>query len=134
MGLTESSRRCVPIHPELIRLGLLKYVAEMSKSETDRLFPAIKADRMDVLTGNWSKWWGRYMRSTIGITDKRKVFHSFRHTFKDACRAAGIDKEKHAALTGHAEGDEGDKYGAEQYPLKPLAQAIKKVRYPSLKL
>jgi integrase len=60
---------------------------------TDRFFPAIKAGRMGVLTGNWSKWWGRYMRNVIGIKDRRKVFHSFRHTFKDACREAGLGRK-----------------------------------------
>jgi len=74
------------------------------------------------------------MRNVIGIADKRKVFHSFRHTFKDACRAAGIGQEIHDALTGHAEGDnEGRNYGAGQHPLKPLAAAIKNVRYPGVK-
>jgi integrase len=132
---TESSRRRVPIHPELVRLGLLKYVADLQKRGEERLFPEIKADRMGVLTGNWSKWWGRYMRKKIGITDERKVFHSFRHTFKDACRAAGIGQEIHDALTGHADGEnEGRNYGAGQHPLRPLAEAIKKVRYPGLKL
>ena len=132
---TESSRRRVPIHPELIRLGFLNYVAGVSKGGAERLFPDIKTDRMGVLTGNWSKWWGRYMRKTIGITDKRKVFHSFRHTFKDACRAAGIGQEIHDALTGHADGhNEGRSYGAEPHPLRPLADDIRKVRYAGLKL
>jgi integrase len=132
---TESSRRHVPIHPELIRLSFLNSVAEMRKSGAGRLFPEIKADRMGVLTGNWSNWSGRYMREKIGITDARKVFHSFRHTFKDACRVAGIGQEIHDALTGHAEGaNEGRNYGLGQHPLKPLAVAIKKVRYTGLKL
>jgi len=52
---TESSRRRVPIHPELIRLGFLEYVTGLSNGGTERLFPTIKADRMGVLTSNWSK-------------------------------------------------------------------------------
>jgi integrase len=132
---TESSRRWVPIHPELMRLGFIDYLAKMRKAGSERLFPDIKPDRMGVLTGNWSKWWGRYMRNTIGIKDPRKVFHSFRHTFKDACLRAGIGQEIHDALTGHADGDnEGRSYGAGQHPLKPLAAALKKVRYIGLKL
>jgi hypothetical protein len=56
--------------------------------------------------------------------DPRKVFHSFRHAFKDACRACGIHEEISDALTGHSGGGVGRTYGG-QYPLKPLAKAIK---------
>ncbi len=47
------------------------------------MFPGLRPDKKGAVTGNWSKWWGRYARQS-GITDRRKVFHSFRHTFKDA--------------------------------------------------
>jgi integrase len=32
------------------------------------------------------------------------VFHSFRHGFKDALRAAGVSEDVNDALTGHAGG------------------------------
>lgn len=126
---TVTSRRRVPIHPVLLRLGFLDYVKLMQQSSDGRLFPKLKADRMGIRTGNWSKWWGRYMRTTIQITDPRKTFHSFRHTFKDACREAGINPEIHDSLTGHApNANEGRSYGGEDYPLKPLAAAMKKLK------
>ena len=90
---------------------------------------------MGVLTGNWSKWWGRYLRNTVGIKDRRKVFHSFRHTFKDACREARIPQEAHDALTGHSEGtNQGSNYGSGQYPLSALTAAIADVCYAGLEL
>ena len=60
--------------------------------------------------------------------EPRKVFHSFRHTFKSECRAAGIGKEFHDAITGHTSGDVGDDYGR-QYTVEVLAREIKKVKY-----
>jgi integrase len=69
----------------------------------------------------------------IGITDARKVFHSFRHTFKCACRRAGISEEVHDALTGHRNGSVGRSYGL-GVPLTVLAEAMAKVGYPGLEL
>jgi integrase len=130
---TKSSKRKVPIHPELLRLGFLRYVEKRRELGKDvNLFPDLKPDGKGVVTGNWSKWWGRYARS-VGVTDRRKVFHSFRHTFKDACRAAGIEEAIHDALTGHSGGGVGRTYGI-GYPLSVLAGAIKKIRYPGVVL
>ena len=127
---TVSSRRTVPIHPELIRLGFKEYVASIAGS--GRLFPDLKPDQFDNWTGNFSKWWGRWARG-LGITDRRKVFHSFRHTFKAACRRAGLQEEVHDLLTGHTGAGVGRGYGrAEEYSdelISTLANAIRKVEY-----
>lgn len=95
------SHRKVPLHPRLIELGFLQYVQEMKRAEAPQLFLALKRDKLGSITGNWSKWFGRWTHK-IGITDARKVFHSFRHRFKDACRDAEISEEIHDALTGHS--------------------------------
>ncbi len=130
---TKSSRRKVPIHAELVRLGFLVYVEARRKSGAGALlFPDLKADSKGVMTGNWSKWWGRYVRAN-GITDPRKVFHSFRHTFKTECRAVGMGREFHDAITGHSSGGVGERYG-ERYPVPVLAREIAKVKYEGLDL
>jgi integrase len=128
---TVSSRRRVPIHPDLVRLGFFEYVDRLKAAGVERLFAGLKPDAQGVLTGNWSKWIGRYLRSSaVGITDKRKTFHSLRHTFKDICRQAGIAKEVSDAITGHTAGDnEGSNYGADHYPLSPLVQAMKRLQF-----
>jgi integrase len=127
----DSSRRMVPVHPELIRCGFLQYVQQQRKAGGERLFPDLKSERSK-LTAAWSQWWGRYARKH-GITDKRKVFHSFRHTFKDACRAAGIEEAIYDALQGHKGGSVGRSYGL-GYPVSVLAKAVEKVQYPGLDL
>lgn len=127
-----TSRRKVPLHPELLRCGFLRFVEERRRQSGRRLFPDLKADKHGQLSGNWSRWWGRYARRH-GITDSRKVFHSFRHTFKTACRAAGLGKEIHDALTGHKSGDVGDAYG-EGYPVSVLGPMLAKISYPGLDL
>lgn len=95
------------------------------------MWPELKPDSKGKLTGNWSKWWGRYAREEVGITDPRKVFHSFRHTFKDATRAAGIEEALSDALTGHSGGGVGRTYGR-GYPIDKLTEAVARIRYPGL--
>lgn len=131
---TASSHRRVPIHPELIRCGFMEYVGTMKEAGHTRLFPAIKSAANRPLTASFSQWFGNYKRKVFVIADARKTFHSFRHTFKDACRVSDINKELHDKLTGHASGNEGDNYGDDFYPLQPLAKAISKLSYEGLDL
>jgi len=127
---TESSKRRVPVHPELIRLGLLTYAREIVSK--GRLFPALTS-KQGKLTASFSQWWGRYARKH-GMTDKRKVFHSFRHAAKDGFREGGVEEQISDALTGHAPRTEGRKYGSDAYPITQLAAGMAKLTYPGLDL
>jgi integrase len=124
---TTSSRRVVPIHPYLIEVGFIRFFEESKKNNKDGwLFSSLKPASDGTRTGNWSKWFGRYLRETVKIVDSRLVFHSFRHTFKNRCRQAGVPEDIHDALTGHVNNSVGRSYGG-QYPLKPLVEAVKKI-------
>lgn len=122
---TSSSRRRVPLHPELVRLGFLDYLDRVPAK--GRLFPDLRPDHYGKLTGNWSKWWGRYARE-LGIKDSRKVFHSFRHSFQDACRAARMPEEIRESLAGRTRGEVGDAYG-QGHPLEVLSEWIGKIGF-----
>lgn len=127
-----ASRRKLPMHPELIRIGFLRYVERLRKMEEPRLFPELRPDCHGKVTGNWSKWWSRFRRKKLGITSRLKPFHSFRHTFRDACRNAGLDEEISDALMGHASGEKtGRRYGR-GYSVAKLREAISKISYPGL--
>jgi len=127
----DSSSRQVPVHPKLIELGLLDLVSQ-AKNNNKRLFPLLTSAGSRQLTASWSQWFGRYLRQVVGIQDKRKCFHSFRHCFKDICSQAGVRKEHHDRLTGHRSSDVGDAYGDGRFPLKPLYEAIKKPELENL--
>jgi len=130
---TASSRRRVPIHPELVKAGFIRYVEALISKKKQKVFPDLDSpDKYGKVTACWSKWWTRYMRGiSVGITDKRKVFHCFRHTFKDACREAEIPEEIHDSLTGHVGGGVGRQYGS-GFSIKRLASEMSKVTYPGL--
>jgi integrase len=105
----------------------LKYVAALKRKSATQVFPELKPDKRGVWTGAMSAWLNRYLNA-IGITDPRKVMHSFRHAFKDACRKARIPESVHDALTGHANGSVGRSYGLGE-PLEVLADAVAKIAY-----
>jgi integrase len=106
-----SSVREVPLHPRLVELGILDYVENIRKAGHSTLWPhmvskSTKAADSEVL----GRWFNRWLRETL-LLPKTKVFHSFRHTFKDLCRNAKIPRDVHEALTGHAKQTIGDTYG-----------------------
>lgn len=134
----KSSRRVVPVHPELLRLGFLDIVADRRKDDLRApIFPLLEKGARDGFADNWSKWFGRYL-TKIGISDTGPVFHSFRHNFKDALRSKGESEDINDALTGHAGGGVGRDYGAKgmatRYGMERLAEAVAKAEYPGLSL
>jgi hypothetical protein len=71
------------------------------------------------------------------ITDGTKVFHSFRHSFIDALRLAGVPGEINIALVGHTDPSVNDKYGAKDKAIRfrhRLAEAVASVAYAGLDL
>jgi integrase len=135
---SKPSERIVPVHPQLVKLGFLKYVAKRhTEGERAWLFPTV-APSVRGGRSAWSKWWNRYLSEHIGIKDKDKVFHSFRHSFQDALRRATPDEELRDALAGRSSGKSVSRtYGAkamlERWGVK-LQEAIDQIDYPGLDL
>jgi len=132
---TRGSWRRVPVHPELVRLGFLRHVEQRRKAGTDaRLFPDLRADCHGTLTGPFSKWYNRYVRDVVAVPGELRLdFHSFRHTFKDACREAGVPEDIRDQLCGHSHPSVGRGYGS-GHSLKTLAGWTAKIEYPGVKI
>jgi integrase len=137
---TKASQRVIPVHDQLVKLGFLKYVEDMRRHHGEKafLFPLIAPDQGRAGVAAWSKWFGRYLRAQ-GVTDTAKVFHSFRHGFKDALRQGKVNQEIHDALTGHSQastvsGGYGAKEMLARFGVKVLRAAVAKVAYRGLDL
>ena len=133
---TEQSERFVPLHRQVIAAGLLEYVSKQTSERGANawLFPKVAPDTNGKAA--FSKWFGRYL-GVYGITDSRKVFHSFRHSFVDALRLAGVGDEINIALLGHSDPSVHDKYGAKDKAIRfrhRLAEAVARVTYAGLDL
>jgi integrase len=136
----KTSERVVPVHPELVRLGFLDYVAERARDGEDAwLFPPLAPSERRAVSA-WSKWFGHYLRKQIGVSNPDRVFHSLRHNFQDALRRATPDSELRDALPGRSTGkksvsrDYGAKYMIDRWGLKALKDTIERIAYHGLDL
>ncbi len=129
---TTSSIRKVPVHSKLEGIGLLRYRQSLAEETglEGPLWPSVRSAEGLPLSAAWSKWFGRFLRAKAGITDRRKVFHSFRHTFKRMARDAGIPEEIHDAMTGHAGGGGVGKSYGRGVSLRPLIEAMDRIKAP----
>lgn len=123
---TASSKRRVPIHRTLLDLGLPGYIK--SGQQSGRVFPEIKKGADGYHSHHFSKWWGRHAKQ-IGFKSTRTAFHSFRHNFLDALRAAEAPEYLNKVLAGHSDSSVHGQYGGGP-TLGQLKDAIDKVAYP----
>jgi integrase len=127
------SERDVPIHPELERLGFLAFVAAAVDAEQERLFPKLTANIYGRLTAKWGEWFSPYLRTVCDVTDKRMVFHSFRHTFKQYARHVGMIEGVQRQIMGHSSSDVADDYGS-GYPQHRVVDGMRQFKVPGLVL
>ncbi|GAB2559047.1 site-specific integrase [Rhodanobacter koreensis] len=99
----EPSLRTIPIHPDLIALGLLERVERLRQQGEKRLFPKIKLGSVNG-QGDWlSKAYGRHIKA-VGITKPAKGkhgFHSLRKTAIQTMKTARVPLEWRCAYVGH---------------------------------
>jgi integrase len=135
---TPTSRRNVPIHPELLRMGFLDYVVKRREDKSSpALFPELPSGHRDYHSDAFSKWFSRFVQNTLGGRCKA-TFHSFRHQFRDAARDAEMPAESAQRLGGWSVGRGNNSadsyYGKGPRYLAVLARHIAKVNYPGLDL
>jgi integrase len=111
--------RAVPLHPKLISLGFLEYVAKR-----DALFPGIAQHSSGRLSDAPSKAFRRHLES-IGLKRSKLSFHSLRHVFAARFKvAAPTEAETRERLLGHSvpgvAGRYGGSYEAEACDMKLL--------------
>lgn len=148
-----TSQRVIPIHSELVRLGFTDHVAALRKKGATHLFPEWYSDGMNArkkaeikakdtgkpMTQNhhFPKFIPRKFNTTykkeIGITDAKKVFHSFRHSFKTGLSQAGVSKDIRNSLSGHSDSSAGAAY-VHDVSFTALRDGIEKLRFDGLNI
>jgi integrase len=123
-----SSRRLLPLHPALFELGLLRHVESVKATGAVRLFPELEPVR-GKLGHAPSKWFGRY-KMKCGITNPRKTFHSFRHTFIDDLRDAGVQDSLIKRMVGHEDSSVTFGIYGSRTPIRAMAEALTHIPQP----
>jgi len=122
------SERLVPLHPILTED--LNFPGYALKQKDGRVFPELK--RLKTRYGHYvSRWFGTHIRK-LGITDKKKVFHSFRHTLIDTLNGKfNVDWRFIKGITGHSPGggEAESRYAKDLSPKVLFENAIVKLDY-----
>jgi hypothetical protein len=69
----------------------------------------------------------------MGLADPPKLFHLFRHAFKDAAQNSDVERSKYDELQGHRDGTASSGYAVGSN-IEALDRAIRTIRFESLDL
>jgi integrase len=126
---TDASRRLVPVHPRLVDLGLPAFVAAQPDGF---LWPQRLRVTANPSKGNFDRL-SRLLNDRLnraGITDRRKVIHSFRHTVATRLKEADIQDFTISEILGHEVGNiTTGRYGKRVSPAR-LLDALSKLSLP----
>ena len=125
----ETSARLIPIHSEIIRAGLLKYLAKLPKHSP--LFPGLKrrASKGNKIGARLGELFGKRLVA-LGIKAEGKCFHSFRHGVASRLDAAELRQSDVARVLGHVvEGMSFGIYSQGGPGLKIVAATVERIRY-----
>ncbi|CDZ73269.1 Putative integrase [Neorhizobium galegae bv. orientalis] len=127
---TDSSMRTIPVHPMLEQLGFAAFV-ERQRRKGQRLFPDFPKAADGYYSTAYSPRFKRFLES-IGVKTGKVSFHSFRHSFEDACKNSRIPLEFINALQGHSDGGMADRYGTGMVRVRLLKEEMDKLEYDGL--
>lgn len=125
---TKASIRDVPIHEDLLALGLREFVERRGKAYPARavlfpLRPGADGRKSDGLT----KFWGDYLRR-FALWSHGRATHVGRHTLTAQLRAAMVPEEDIGAIIGHAGRTITAGYGG-AFPLGRKASYLAKIDF-----
>ncbi|MCD1645747.1 site-specific integrase [Marinobacter adhaerens] len=116
---TTASERYIPIHSRLVACGILEFVEMRRSAGENRLFPELQPGREG--PGQVaSKWFSRY-RKRCEVIDRKKPFHSFRHTVWTQLSRQGCPDYEIDDLIGH----ESSTVGSRRYRSRLLPAHLK---------
>ncbi|MEO9629751.1 MAG: site-specific integrase [Sulfitobacter sp.] len=125
---SQASRRTVPLHENLLKLGFMQLVALRRREGEPHLFPWLeRSQSKKAFTENFSKRFTKY-RQDHKIYDKQRDFHSLRTTFNDLVILAERQDSHRRALMGHVERDVGiTNYNPSGFSMKTLRDCVNAV-------
>lgn len=132
---TATSRRQIPLHPELVKIGFANFVEDQRRASGDeRLFQEITRNKYgDPAAYPLRRFREKYLKEGMTLRS-RQTAYSFRHTWRDAARMIDATPDFLKAV-GAWKGNltTSDIYGSKHHPDK-YAPDLAKIAYPGLDL
>jgi hypothetical protein len=133
----EGSRRKIPLHSALAKLGFLHYLAVVNAlAKKDgiadnkiRVFPQLTKKGNNGYADPVGKWFGRLVTG-LGLTNPALVLHSLRHGGITKLHDAAVPVNLVETLTGHSAGNVHEQYvHKDRISMKTLSEALEKLQY-----
>ncbi|WP_165802871.1 site-specific integrase [Pelagivirga sediminicola] len=122
---SDAAIRKVPLHKELLRLGLLDFHALRMQHGDKRMFPDYKHCIKNGYGRALGRWFNVTLTPALGIKSKHHVFHGLRHTMISRLAQAGIEEPIYQSIVGHErQGVTQQVYNRQGYTLAQLKAAI----------
>ena len=132
---TLTSRRQIPLHPELVKIGFVRFVQDQKSASNDpRLFRDLSANKYgDPAHYALKRFREKFLPDEIEMKPKQS-FYSFRHNWRDAARLIEAPADFLKAVGGWADGKSvSDNYGTKFHP-DHYAQYMDKIAFKGLDL
>jgi integrase len=124
---TRSSERVLPLPQALLALGWWEWA---TSQPAGWLFVAGGIPASDPRRSHGLSIKNGVALRNWGITDRRLVFHSTRHTFNARAVQAGLADRMVQSLTGHSQGKSMTARYSGEYTLAQLRDAIEQIQWP----
>jgi integrase len=121
-----SSRRAIPIHPELIRLGFLDYVRALEKRGDTLLFPELAGWVSPPGDIFYSRWWPK-IRAHLPFVLPGQAIHSIRHAVNNELKDAEVFPEFREDLLGWSHPSQAKGRYANVARLQKLVQTVHQI-------
>ena len=133
---SKAGQRYVPLHSFLSdELQVPQRVNHLYNKGQIRLFPEIRPTNQGIYSHLPSKWFNERYKKKCGIADKKKVFHSFRHTVTNHLKQKGVNDNMLAELIGHElPGETLGRYGKKYQPEVLYENVVQHVDFEGLGL
>lgn len=124
----QASKRRVPVHSQLVALGLPAYIERLRAAGHQRLFPSFTKDLKNGYGRALGRWFNDRFLPKLGLKTTKVSFHSLRHTAITTMMQAGVEEPIVKSVVGHTKsGVTQQHYFKAGYTLGQLRDAIEKI-------
>lgn len=122
---TAASARSLPLHPELIRLGLIDYVREIETRRYKALFPELRpTNNVESFGDQFYDLAWVHIRKRGELSEDAEI-HGVRHSFGASLKRGRVTKEERADLLGHVGESETDERYSEATRLQFMLENMR---------
>jgi integrase len=126
---TSASVRDVPLHPNLLILGLREFVEGRAKyNPKGRVFQEFRLGTKGRKSEGATRFGGDFLKKA-GVWKEGRSTHVWRHTVTEFLRLNGLSDENIGALIGHSARTMTASYGNKQHPLPRKKSTLDKLDF-----